>query len=63
MAKIFRKTRNPYVLCAITHSLTLTCTGLRTDNSWRSMVDIFYHISEGMLGMSKEKANYILCIL
>ena len=24
MAKIFRKTRNPYVLCAVTHSLTLT---------------------------------------
>ena len=23
MAKIFRKTRNPYVLCAVTHSLTL----------------------------------------
>ena len=33
MAKIFRKTHNPYVLCAVTHSLTLkqhlkgsTCT-------------------------------------
>ena len=24
MAKIFRKTHNPYALCAITHSLTLT---------------------------------------
>ena len=23
MAKIFRKTHNPYVLCAVTHSLTL----------------------------------------
>ena len=23
MAKIFRKTRNPYVLCVVTHSLTL----------------------------------------
>ena len=23
MAKIFRKTHNPYALCAITHSLTL----------------------------------------
>ena len=23
MAKIFRKTHNPYVLCTVTHSLTL----------------------------------------
>ena len=26
MAKIFRKTHNPYALCAITHSLTLKVT-------------------------------------
>ena len=28
MAKIFRKMRNPYVLCAITHSLTLKVLGM-----------------------------------
>ena len=26
MAKIFRKTHNPHVLCAVTHSLTLSKT-------------------------------------
>ena len=28
MAKIFRKTHNPYVICAVTHSLTLRGLGL-----------------------------------
>ena len=32
MAKIFRKTHNPYVLCAVTHSLTLITTS-----------DFFFH--------------------
>ena len=34
MAKIFRKTHNPYVLCAVTHNLTLIqAVGRRQQNS------------------------------